>query len=103
MTRAPARAATAAVPSVDSSSTTITSLTPGSARAASTHGPIRAASSRAGMTADTVVPAGSGAPARSGGRMWRPRASRVTTTAAAAAWAAVSSFMVRSSPWRDPR
>ena len=69
MTRAPARAATAAVPSVDSSSTTITSLTPGSARAASTQGPIRAASSRAGMTADTVVPAGSAAPARSGGRM----------------------------------
>ena len=103
MTRAPDRAATAAVPSVDSSSTTITSLIPGSASAAITQGPILPASSRAGMTAETVVPAGSGPPARSGGRMWRPRASRVTTTAAAAAWAAVRSFTVRSSPWRDPR
>ncbi len=102
MTRAPARAATAAVPSADSSSTTITSLIPGSAQAAITQGPIRAASSRAGMTADTVVPGG-GTPAWSGGRIPRPRASRVTTTAAAAAWAAVRSLIVRSSPWPDPR
>ena len=85
MTRAPARAATAAVPSVDSSSTTITSRTPGSARAARTQGAIRPASSRAGTMADTVLPAGSGTPVRNGGRIRRPRASRVATTAAAAA------------------
>ena len=87
---APARAATAAVSSADSSSTTSTSPVPGSARAARTQSVIRAASSRAGMITETMVPAGSSAPARSGGRIDRPRASRVSTTAAAAACPRVS-------------
>ena len=42
--------ATSAVPSVDSSSTTITSATPGAPTTAASSGPIRAASSRAGTT-----------------------------------------------------
>ena len=50
MTVAPAARASVAVASVDWSSTTITSWTPGAPTIASSSGPIRAASSRAGIT-----------------------------------------------------
>ena len=78
-TRAPRAAATAAVSSVDPSSTTITSSTSGSPASPSRHGPIRDASSRAGMTTE-IVPANAPRKA-SAGRRTRPRPRRASTTA----------------------
>src|SRR6185503_2814319 len=89
-TRAPCSRATSAVPSEERSSTTITSATSGSSARPARHGPIRAASSRAGITTLTSSPVV--VTAASGGRRDRPRANRAATAPPATTWARARSI-----------
>ncbi len=81
ITVAPQRRATSAVASVDWSSTTMTSSTRGAPTIASSSGPIRVASSRAGMT--TLIDDSGVSVGRTGGAVAAARTSLVRATAPA--------------------